>query len=41
MEDAGTIAADTTSILSKWEQFYNNLLNVHQSSSIAGSEITL
>ena len=24
----GTIVADTTSILSRWEQFFSNLLNV-------------
>ena len=26
----GTIVADTTSILSRWEQFFSNLLNVNQ-----------
>ena len=35
----GTIAADTTSILSRWEQFFNNLLNVNWSTSHEGSEI--
>jgi len=31
--------ADTSSILSRWEQFYSNLLNVNQSSSLEESEI--
>ena len=30
---------DTTSILSRWEQFFSNLLNVNQSSSLKGGEI--
>ena len=32
------IVADTTSILSRMEQFFSNLLNVNQSSSNEGSE---
>ena len=32
----GTIVADKTSILSRWEQFFGNLLNVNQSE---GSEV--
>ena len=36
----GTIVADTTSILSRWEQFFSNLLNVHQNSDLEGSEYT-
>ena len=35
----GTIVADKTSILSKWEQFNSNLLNVNQSTSLEGSKI--
>ena len=35
----GTIVADTTSILSRWEQFFSNLLNINQSTSHEGSEI--
>ena len=35
----GTIVADTTSILSRWEQFYSNLLNVDQNPNQKGSEI--
>ena len=35
----GTIVADTTSILSRWEQFFSNLLNVNQSTSHDGSEV--
>ena len=35
----GTITADTTSILSRWEQFFSNLLNVNQSTSHGGSEV--
>ena len=31
--------ADTTSILSRWEQFYSNLLNVNRSTNFEGSEI--
>ena len=35
----GTIVADTTSILSRWKQFFSNLLNVNQSTSHEGSEV--
>ena len=35
----GTIVADTTSILGRWEQFFRNLLNVNQSTNHEGSEI--
>jgi hypothetical protein len=35
----GTIVADTPSILSRWEQFFSNLLNVNQSTSHEGSEV--
>ena len=35
----GTIVADTTSMLSRWEQFFSNLLNVNQSTSHEGSEV--
>ena len=35
----GTIVADTTSILSRCEQFFSNLLSVIQSSSHGGSEV--
>ena len=35
----GTIVADTTSILSRWEQFFSNLLFVNQSTSHEGSEV--
>ena len=35
----GTIVADTNSILSRWERFHSNLLNVNQSTSIEESEI--
>jgi hypothetical protein len=35
----GTIVADTISILSRWEQFFSNLLNVNQSTSHEGSEV--
>ena len=35
----GTIVADTTSILSRWEQFISNLLNVNHSSSHEDSEV--
>ena len=38
-KDNGTILADTTSILCRWEKFYSNLLNVYQSTSLEGSEI--
>ena len=34
-----TIVADTTSILSKWEQFFSNVLNVNESTSHEGSEV--
>ena len=37
----GTIVADTTSILSRWKQFFSNLLNVNQSTNYEGSENTL
>ena len=30
----GTVEADIISIINKWEQFYNNLVNVHQNSSV-------
>ena len=32
-EDNGTIVADTTSSLTRWGQFYSNLINVNQSIS--------
>ena len=35
----GTIVGDTTSILSRWEQFFSNLLNVNQISSHEWSEV--
>ena len=35
----GAIVADITSILSRWEQFFNNLLNVAQSTRHEGSEV--
>ena len=40
-KDYRTTVTDTTSILSRWEQFYSNLLHIHQSSSssLEGSEI--
>ena len=38
-KDDGTIVADTTSILSRWDQFLSNLLNVNQSTNLEGSEI--
>ena len=34
-----TIKADSTSILSRWEQFFSNLLHVNQSTSHEGSEV--
>ena len=34
-----TIVADTTSILSRWEQFFSNLFNVNQRTSHEGSEV--
>ena len=37
--DDGIIIADTTTMLSRWEQFYSNLLNANQSTSYEGSEI--
>ena len=39
MKHDGTIVADTTSILSRWEQFFSNLLNVNQSTSHGRSEV--
>ena len=38
-KDDGTIVADTNSILSRWEQFYSNLLNINRSTNLEGSEI--
>jgi hypothetical protein len=35
----GIILADTTSILSRWEQFFSNTLNFNQSTSHEGSEV--
>ena len=35
----GTIVADTTSILNRWEQFFSNLLNVNQSTSHGGRKV--
>jgi hypothetical protein len=35
----GTIVADTSSMLSRWEHFFSNLLNVNQSISHEGREI--
>ena len=35
----GTIVTDGTSILSRWEQFFSNLLNVNQNTSHGGSEV--
>ena len=35
----GSIVADTTSILRRWEQFFSNLINVNQSTSQEGSEV--
>ena len=35
----GTIVADTTSILSGWEQFFSNLLYVNKIINYEGSEI--
>ena len=37
----GTILADATGILSRWEQFFSNVLNVNQSTSHEGSEVYL
>ena len=34
-----TIVADTSSILSRWEQFFINLLNPNQSTCQEGSEL--
>ena len=31
--------ADTISLLTRWAQFYSDLLNVHQSTNLKGSEI--
>ena len=39
MKHDGTMVANTTSILSRWEQFFSNLLNVNQSTSHEGSEV--
>ena len=36
-KDDGTIVTDTTSILTRWEQFYSNFLNVNESSRLKGS----
>ena len=38
-KDDGTIVTDTTSILTRWEQFFSILLNVNQSTSHEGSEV--
>jgi hypothetical protein len=38
-EGDGTIVADTTSILSRWEQFYSNLLNVNQNTNLEKPDI--
>ena len=38
-KDDDTIVADTTSMLSRWERFYSNLLKVNQSGSLEGSEM--
>jgi hypothetical protein len=35
----GTIVAYTNRILSRWEQFFSNSLNVNQSTSHEGSEV--
>jgi hypothetical protein len=37
-KDDGTTAADTISILSRWEHFYCNLLNVNQSTGLNGRD---
>ena len=37
----GVTAADTTGILSRWEKFYINLLNVNQSSNLERIEINI
>ena len=39
MKGDDTVVSDTTSLISRWEQFYGNLLNVNQSNSHEGSEI--
>ena len=36
----GTIVADTTSILSRWEQLFSNLLNINHRTSHEGSEVS-
>ena len=38
-KDGDTIIADKISILSRWERFCSNLLDIYQSSSLEGSEI--
>ena len=35
----GSIVADTTSMLSRWKQFFSNLLNVNHITSHGGSEV--
>ena len=35
----GTIVVDTTCILSRWEQFFSNSLNVNQITTQEGSEV--
>ena len=37
----GTIVADTTTILGRWEKLFSNLLNVNQSTSHEGVKYTL
>ena len=39
MKHGGTIVADTTSTLSRWEQLFGNLLNVNQRTSHERSEV--
>ena len=38
-KDGGKIVADITSMLSKQEQFYSDLLNVNQNTALEESEI--
>ena len=38
-KNVGRVVANTTSILSRWEQFYSHLLNVNQSTNLNVSEI--
>ena len=38
-KDYSTIVADTNTMLSRWEQFCSNLLNVNQSTRFEGSEV--